>query len=78
MILARWAKTWVAAKDGSHLPPAWLFALAIPLSMLGTVVGGRILDKLTDINFKRYTRLIVTAVGIMYLVQAGQLFLSGQ
>ena len=64
--------------DGAAMPPIWLFVIAIPLSMLGTVVGGRILDKLTDINFKRYTRLIVTAVGIMYLVQAGQLFLSGQ
>lgn len=29
------------------MPPVWLFALAIPLSMLGTVVGGRILDRMT-------------------------------
>ena len=64
-------------QDGAGLPPVWLFALAIPLSMLGTAVGGRILDRLTDINFKRYTRLIVTAVGIMYLVQAAQLLLRG-
>ena len=61
---------------GAGMPPLWLFAVAIPLSMLGTVVGGRILDRMTDINFKRYPRLIVTAVGILYLVQAGQLFLS--
>ncbi|MBP8248003.1 MAG: sulfite exporter TauE/SafE family protein [Phenylobacterium sp.] len=66
------------SQDGAGMPPLWLFAVAIPLSMLGTVVGGRILDRMTDINFKRYTRLIVTAVGILYLIQAGQLFLSGQ
>lgn len=66
------------SQDGAGMPPLWLFAAAIPLSMLGTVVGGRILDRMTDINFKRYTRLIVTAVGVLYLVQAGQLFLSGQ
>lgn len=66
------------SQDGAGMPPIWLFAAAIPLSMLGTVVGGRILDRMTDINFKRYTRLIVTAVGVLYLVQAGQLFLSGQ
>ncbi|WP_421934069.1 TSUP family transporter [Phenylobacterium sp.] len=64
--------------DGAAMPPLWLFALAIPLSMLGTAAGGRILDRLTDVNFKRYTRLIVTAVGIMYLVQAGQLFLGAR
>ncbi|MDO8323000.1 MAG: sulfite exporter TauE/SafE family protein [Phenylobacterium sp.] len=66
------------SQDGAGMPPIWLFAAAIPLSMLGTVVGGRILDRMTDINFKRYTRLIVTAVGVLYLAQAGQLFLSGQ
>ena len=66
------------SQDGAGMPPLWLFAAAIPLSMLGTVVGGRILDRMTDINFKRYTRLIVTAVGVLYLIQAGQLFLSGQ
>ena len=66
------------SQDGAGMPPMWLFAAAIPLSMLGTVVGGRILDRMTDINFKRYTRLIVTAVGGLYLIQAGQLFLSGQ
>ena len=64
--------------DGAAMPPLWLFALAVPLSMLGTAAGGRILDRLTDVNFKRYTRLIVTAVGILYLVQAGQLFLGGR
>lgn len=63
------------AKDGSALPPLWLFALAIPLSMLGTVAGGRILDRMSDVNFKRWTRLIVTGVGLTYLVQAAQLLL---
>jgi len=57
------------------LPPLWVFALAVPLSMLGTVVGGRILDRMTDVNFKRWTRLIVTAMGGLYLVQAAQLAL---
>ena len=66
------------SQDGAGMPPLWLFAAAIPLSLLGTAAGGRILDRMTDINFKRYTRLIVTAVGVLYLIQAGQLFLSGQ
>ena len=56
------------------LPPWWLFAIAIPLSMLGTFAGGLILDRMSDVNFKRWTRWIVTAVGVLYLLQAAQLF----
>jgi len=59
------------------LPPLWLFALAIPLSMIGTWCGGLILEKMTDVNFKRWTRWIVTAVGVVYLAQGIQLLLSG-
>lgn len=66
----------VSAK-GAGMPPLWLFALAVPLSMLGTVVGGRILDRMSDVNFKSWTRYIVTAIGVVYLIQAAQLFLAG-
>jgi len=59
------------------MPPLWVFVLAIPLSMFGTVVGGWILNRMSDVNFKRWTRWIVTAVGISYLIQAAQLFLAG-
>ncbi|WP_374574214.1 TSUP family transporter [Phenylobacterium sp.] len=66
----------IAAK-GAELPPWWMFALAVPLSMAGTVVGGRILARMSDVNFKRWTRWIVSAIGLIYLVQAAQLFLAG-
>lgn len=59
------------------MPPLWVFAIAIPLSMAGTWVGGQILDRMTDVNFKRWTRWIVTAVGVSYLVRAAQLFMGG-
>ena len=59
------------------MPPWWMFALAIPLSMAGTVVGGRILDRMNDVDFKRWTKWIVTGVGAVYLIQAAQLFLRG-
>ena len=64
------------ASRASEMPPVWLFALAVPLSMAGTAAGGRILDAMSDVNFKRWTRWIVTAVGLGYLVQAAQLFLA--
>lgn len=56
------------AVDG--LPPAWVFALAIPLSMIGNLVGGRVLERISDDGFRRYIRWIVTGVGAFYLVQA--------
>ncbi|MDP3381809.1 MAG: sulfite exporter TauE/SafE family protein, partial [Phenylobacterium sp.] len=61
----------------ADMPPLWLFALAIPLSMAGTWCGGLILEKMSDVNFKRWTRWIVTAVGILYLIQAAQLLAAG-
>ncbi len=57
----------------SSLPPLWVFALAIPASMLGTAAGGRVLDKISDVDFKRWTAWVVTGVGIFYLVQAARL-----
>ena len=61
----------------ADMPPWWMFAFAIPLSMLGTVAGGRILDRMSDVNFKSWTRWIVTGIGVLYLAQAAQLFLRG-
>jgi uncharacterized membrane protein YfcA len=62
---------------GKGLPPWWVFALAIPLSMVGTAAGGLLLDRLSDVNFKRYLRLILTAIGVVYLIQAAHLILQG-
>jgi uncharacterized membrane protein YfcA len=64
------------AAGGKGLPPAWVFAFAVPLSMLGTAAGGLVLDRLSDVNFKRYLRLILTVIGAAYLVQAARLFLQ--
>jgi uncharacterized protein len=63
----------VAGQGG--VPPWWLFALAIPMSMLGTTAGGWVLDRLTDGNFKRWTAWIVTAIGLFYLWKAWDLWL---
>jgi uncharacterized membrane protein YfcA len=60
---------------GEGLPPWWVFALAIPLSMAGTAVGGQVLERMDDVNFKRMSRLIVTVTGLVYLVGAAQLYL---
>jgi uncharacterized membrane protein YfcA len=63
--------------NGGHdMPPVWVFAAAVPLAMTGTVLGGRILDRLTDRHFLAWTRYIVTAIGVLYLLQAAGLQLG--
>jgi uncharacterized membrane protein YfcA len=64
------------ATGGKGVPPWWVFALAVPLSMLGTAAGGVLLNRLSDVDFKRYLRLILTAIGAVYLMQAARLYLS--
>lgn len=59
--------------DGEAMPPPWVFAIAIPASMAGTALGGLILDRMTDTDFKRWTAWIVTAIGALYLIRAAQL-----
>lgn len=60
----------------SGLPPFWFFAAAAPLAMLGAVIGGRILDRISDKAFLKWTRWIVTGLGIVYLMQSAALFAS--
>lgn len=43
--------------------------LATPFAIFGTHTGNRILQRLTDANFRTWTRWIVTGIGIFYLLQ---------
>ena len=56
------------------MPPWWLFAIAIPASMMGTAVGGWVLNRISDVDFKRWTAWIVTGIGLVYLVRAASLW----
>ena len=48
-----------------------------PLAMIGAWLGGMVLDRMSDVNFLKYTRWIVTALGAIYLVQAAVSFAAG-
>ena len=64
------------AAHGKGLPPWPVFAAAVPLSMAGTVVGGRVLERMSDVHFKAWARWIVTGIGVLYLAWAAQLYLG--
>ncbi len=54
--------------NGAHSwPPLWLFALAIPLSMSGTWLGGQVLNRFSDRGFVKTLRLLISAIGLFYI-----------
>jgi uncharacterized protein len=53
--------------------PVLVLLLAVPLSMLGTFAGGRLLDRMSDAGFAAATKWVVSGVGVTYLVQAARL-----
>jgi uncharacterized membrane protein YfcA len=64
----------VLTGDGQAVP--WLVVLlGVPLSVLGTALGGRLLDRMTEAAFTSTTRWVVTAIGAVYLLQAARLAL---
>jgi uncharacterized membrane protein YfcA len=61
------------ATSGDRSLPYAVLLLAVPLSMLGTAVGGRLLERMTDASFTSATRWVVTGIGAVYLIQAAAL-----
>lgn len=69
-----WSVPVITAAGWAAMPPAWLILAAIPLSMLGTTFGGKVLDAMNDVNFKRWMKWLVTAVCAVMLLRAAGLF----
>lgn len=44
-------------------------AVAVPIAILGTRAGNVILHRMTDVNFRTWTRWIVTAIGAVYFMR---------
>ncbi|MFD1253302.1 Sulfite exporter TauE/SafE [Devosia equisanguinis] len=55
----------------------WMLVLiAAPFAIAGTNLGYHILQRMTDDNFRRWTRWVVTAIGIFYLLRGLSLLLG--
>ena len=50
----------------SRLPPLWMALAVIPCILIGTFLGTRLLNRFSDVGFKRYTRILVTGIGAVY------------
>jgi len=69
-----WSVPVIGAAGWSAMPPWWLFAAAIPLSMLGTSLGKRILESMNDTGFRKWMKGLVTAIGAVLLLRAAGLY----
>ena len=57
----------ILTNELSGLPPMWVFLAAIPCVMTGTFIGTKLLHRLSDIQFKSYTKYLVTLIGCVYI-----------
>jgi len=69
-----WTVPVVSAAGWGALPPVWLLIAAIPISMTGTRLGGLILQRMTDVNFRKWMRGLVTVIGFVFLLRAAGLY----
>lgn len=69
-VLSHLAKVLVYGGAAGQGIPWLVVAAAVPLSMLGTLLGSRLLDRMTDASFTTATRWVVTGIGLVYLAQA--------
>ncbi len=57
------------SNGAGNLPPLWFFIAALPLTMLGTLTGTRILKRMSDIGFRKYTKWLVSVIGVVYFLR---------
>ncbi|MEO0983742.1 MAG: sulfite exporter TauE/SafE family protein [Pseudomonadota bacterium] len=72
--IAFWSVPIIAAAGEAAFPPIWVLIAAVPIVLTGTWLGGLVLARMTDVNFKRWMKWLVTAIGLVYLARAAGLF----
>lgn len=58
------------------LPQTHWLLIAGPLAIIGTTLGARLLEVMSDVQFRNWTKWIVTGIGAIYVLR-GLLLLTG-
>jgi len=53
--------------------PLWTYLPAIALSIAGTSLAAMLLERMSDVSFRQWTRRVIFAVSIIYLVRGAML-----
>jgi uncharacterized protein len=57
--------------------PKWVLAPSIGLAIAATSLAPFVIERMTDHGYRQWTRLIIFAVSIVYLIRGGMLFWRG-
>ena len=49
--------------------PSWTYAGAVVLAVAGTSLAGQALERMTDAEFRRWSRLLILSVGVVFLAR---------
>lgn len=55
----------------------WVYVAAIALAMTGTTLAGRALNRMSEEEFRRYSRWLIQSVAIIFIARGVWLLLSG-
>tara|TARA_R110000868_G_scaffold91418_1_gene253506 strand:+ start:117 stop:854 length:738 start_codon:yes stop_codon:yes gene_type:complete len=58
------------------LPQLHWLLIAGPLAIIGTTLGARLLEAMSDIQFRNWTKWIVTGIGAIYVIRGGLLLIG--
>jgi uncharacterized membrane protein YfcA len=62
----------------SEAVPLWTYIPAIVLSIAGTSLAAKVLERMTDVGFRQWTRRVIFVVSIIYLARGVMLLWMGQ
>ena len=57
--------------------PAWQYVVAIGLSLIGTSLAARVLLRMTNENFRQWSRWIIVGISVVYLARGAWLLAVG-
>jgi uncharacterized protein len=57
--------------------PIWVFVSAIGLAMLGTTLAASVLERMTDADFRRWSKWVIQGISTVYLIRGLWLIASG-
>lgn len=57
--------------------PLWVYGAAIALAMLGTTLAGKALDKMSEGDFRRYSRWLIQSVAVVFIGRGLWLLIAG-
>ena len=73
--IVRWI--YFATLAGIGTLPVWVAASAVVLGLGGAWLAPMVIERMTDHGFRQWTRALIMAISVVYLIRAGMLYWRG-